>query len=110
MTQKEMEDKLREINICYSNRAGELMTANQIKVTEIEGEIINAKTDHDKKLIELHEEYQSLNTKEIELRRQGLTHLSVEVDGIRKKKDENKNRQRHLQLAFCQKMHELKKN
>ena len=108
MTQKELEDKLREIKIIYGDRSRDLIAAHQPKITEIEGEIETAKTEHDQKVIDLHEEYQKLNTQEVEFRRQGLTHLSAEVDNIRRQKDDNKNRTRRLHLAFNQKMHELK--
>ncbi len=101
MTQKQMEDKIREIKFVYGERAQELVKMHKPAVDEVEQKIEEAKINRDKELMTFHERLNKLNDQEYELRRMGHNDLSPELDECRRKKNalKQEKQQAHIQCA-----------
>lgn len=100
MTQKELEDKLREIKMVYSDRARDLIQEAQPKLDDITKKKAVVIEEFNKAREELEKSLAVLKEIGNELRRKGFANYSKEIENNTKDKDNIKGKLRELRADF----------
>ena len=107
MTQKELEDKLREIKMVYSDRARDLIQEAQPKLDDITKKKAVVIEEFNKAREELEKSLSGLKEIGNELRRKGFANYSKEIENNTKDKDNIKGKLRELRADFQREVQNL---